>query len=439
MIDLDPQCNTTQFWNPSDTVWPDGVPEAGENLTAPTAVATSSAQHVDFTETEILSDEPSPTNQASAMDTIVNKNAMTPLYNFLKRHFTKSSPFSTLGEMLNKEDALVKCNPEFFKDNLWLLAGSTLLSEWESQFAVALASDKPETAKLKSIGIIAFIMQHLTKTRGFDVIIIDLSPSNSALNEVAALSCDYILPPVMASLYSCGSVFGLLTTVLPGEKGWFGKHRAITEAWDRELAESDEDGIDDGFELCMLPAQPPTLLPFLVQNYRMVNSETQMHFSASQFFYTLKEYVDVVADIEDHSAAPAARVQNEKKTPPKVRMRANHGRRVILFAPAINVSIAATEALGRPFVELELEHFNEFFGLNDDGGNAPKLSKKRARTKQQRLYQEGMKDCVAANKKFHQEVKMMRERYESLAKWISELLLEKRYGVPAVYPPEDID
>jgi cellulose biosynthesis protein BcsQ len=46
-------------------------------------------------------------------------------------------------------------------------------------------------------------MNTLANKHAFDVIIVDLSPSNSALNEISALSCNYILPPCNASLYSC--------------------------------------------------------------------------------------------------------------------------------------------------------------------------------------------------------------------------------------------
>ena len=57
---------------------------------------------------------------------------------------------------------------------------------------------------VKPIGIISYIMNTLANKHAFDVIIVDLSPSNaSALNEISALSCNYILPPCNASLYSC--------------------------------------------------------------------------------------------------------------------------------------------------------------------------------------------------------------------------------------------
>ena len=78
---------------------------------------------------------------------------------------------------------------------------------------------------MKPIGIINYILNKLADKHNFDVIILDVSPSNSSLNQISALSCDYILPPCNASLYSCGSIYGLFETVLPGKEGWLGARR----------------------------------------------------------------------------------------------------------------------------------------------------------------------------------------------------------------------
>ena len=93
---------------------------------------------------------------------------------------------------------------------------------------------------VKPIGIISYIMNTLANKHAFDVIIVDLSPSNSALNEISALSCNYILPPCNASLYSCGSIYGLFETVLPGPAGWLGAQKRFAEKqWDPRWEKSD--------------------------------------------------------------------------------------------------------------------------------------------------------------------------------------------------------
>jgi hypothetical protein len=69
----------------------------------------------------------------------------------------------------------------------------------------------------------------------------------------------------LASLYSCGSVSGLLSSVLPGARGWFGKLATIAETQWRQ------DWIDTPSKRSLLewrlPKRPPKLLPFLVNNY----------------------------------------------------------------------------------------------------------------------------------------------------------------------------
>merc|ERR1711998_330146 len=89
----------------------------------------------------------------------------------------------------------------------------------------------------------------------------------SALNKAAALAYDYILPPCMASLYSAGTVQGLLSSVLPGENGWLGLHEKITKQW--RDANGDPKAEVASLAEWLLPRTAPYLLPFMVSNYAM--------------------------------------------------------------------------------------------------------------------------------------------------------------------------
>ena len=96
-------------------------------------------------------------------------------------------------------------------------------------------------------GMFSYIIAKLSEHHAFDVALIDVSPSNSAVNQVrsgadadggeewrglgqgglqrlfavslqlAAISCDYILPPCSASLYGVCAVWNVTETVVPGE------------------------------------------------------------------------------------------------------------------------------------------------------------------------------------------------------------------------------
>lgn len=99
---------------------------------------------------------------------------------------------------LRASDALQQCNPDETGDRLWLLKGSPLLVEFEGPIATAMGGPehRPADAQYKNIGIVSYIMRKMDELHQFDVILIDVGPSNSALNQMASLSCDYILPPV---------------------------------------------------------------------------------------------------------------------------------------------------------------------------------------------------------------------------------------------------
>ena len=137
---------------------------------------------------------------------------------------------------------LQNIDPDVFGDKLWLLEGSPLLQEYEPSICEALQRYEHQR-NFRAYGIFAYIMTQLAELHEFDAILVDVSPSNSAINQVslrrgfgsklwthrwvvcfsrtlsqiAAISCNYMLPPCSASLYSCGSLYGLLTSVLTGE------------------------------------------------------------------------------------------------------------------------------------------------------------------------------------------------------------------------------
>ena len=438
-IDLDPQCNTTQFWNPADDV---GTISEDFAITAATTLEELAGI---FSGTKLPADQPHGQNAASDMSDFVGTQLKTPLYHMMDSLCNKFDGNKLEKQLDNNniDEVLTACNPDQFGDRLWLLKGSPLLSEFEAEFSRALGprDETPSGKHFRMIGIFSFIINKLVAKHGFDIVFIDVSPSNSSLNEVAALSCDYILPPCQASLYSCGSVYGLLTSVLPGEGGWFGKHERISKKqWSGGL---DDDDLAPEWRL---PKDQPKLLPILITNYErevlQADAEKkQIRFAPSQFFFTLRKYVAECPYVEGGAKAEVT------FKGPKVVFERNYGRAVLPFAPSVPVSIAGSEAMGRPFVELELKHFEEFFGFAPEeadtetqqaGEPASKKRKAAGKRKGKRISSAAKKALLevgeeGANAVFKCEVQMMKERFTFLAKWLIELQEQKR-GVPLLVP-----
>lgn len=454
MVDLDPQCNTTQFWHPDDVKNRDAseseqeVEEAAYDLLE---------MNGNSTEIPLLCDKLHPSRENSSMEAFVSKFKKTPLHEMLSAHFD-ASELDDVNEILDAEDTVIPVNDDFFKGRLHLLAGSQLLFRFERSITQALEDPTLPDKHVKSIGIMNYMLNRLAEKHKFDVIILDLSPSNSALNQISALSCDYILPPCNASLYSCGSVYGLLETVLPGDDGWFGFHtRLSNKHWDGVWEKST---IGQRLLPFRLPREPPQLLPILVNNYGLQASaelfasalgnkrrkmeepvgETVKHvyFQPSQFVYTLMGYLQDCKEIERSPArGTSAPAQSSK-----IKFRSNRGREVIPFCPSVPVSIAATEALGRPFVEITLNDFSSFYKLDPGECDQARHQFIRKSKLLKDLMRKGALDSldINANDVFEREVELVKNRYLCLATWLIDSVFpaQAQVALPAqaqVAPP----
>ena len=431
MVDLDPQCNATQFWNTDDC--DESAADINDAVGSQSGGVTGAGGDGSGGETRIDSDALHTARRHSDMTAFVMSDVTptnTHLYKMLAAHFTLGDQ-QDLDRLLEEDECVSECNAQFFKGNLWLLKGSQLIFKFEPQISEALHDKTLADKSVKPIGIISYIVNKLAEKHNFDIIIMDLSPSNSSLNQICALSCDYILPPCNASLYSCGSIYGLLETVLPGQEGWLGAHKRFAEQWG-PVWEQTEMG-KRLLPFC-LPRTPPKLLPILVTNYGMVSDSSKVRaatqlsrkrpapdsvpdtpptvcFQPSQFIYTLESYLKTCNTVNrDGNNRPG----------PLIDFRANCGREVIAFCPSVPVSIAATEALGRPFVEIELEDFCEFY--NFDPQEMEGLQKKfKGRSKILKLLMDlnllkGLD--FNSNTVFKSEVELVKRRFESLAEWL---------------------
>ena len=486
LIDLDAQCNTSQFYH-DDTV---GT-TLSKDQTLPTSDEQAAAAVATLTPTpRVLGDDLFPGVFPASMEALVDMQlggAENTLFKVFDLFFTLRKA-ETMEAVVGKGfDGLHCCNPDSFQDRLWLLEGTPLLWKFEEKISNAFGNPNKDES-LREYGIISYLMEAYTQECGFDVIIVDCSPSNSALNRAAALACDYILPPCQAGLYSAGSVHGLLNTVLPGPRGWFGAHKIINSRWRDETGEPITEAVNS--RQWLLPKVPPKLLPILITNYglepdprlaeqppptkqrkRGKGSKQRvddkpcdkplsevMKFSSSQFVYTIQNYVYRECKwVEGSEKQKQAAAHSD----PLVSFMANHGQKVIAFAPASPVAMPVAEQAGRAFAELTLDDFKEYY--NDEpalwaastnahasatastsssgaptpppGFKARPPSVKNRDTnsnhaglvralKSAASLQLGLESgCFEAQ--FNKEVATLRERYASLADWLK-LLLEKK-------------
>ena len=482
LIDLDPQCNSTQFYHDdNETLGGGRTLQKEETEPTGTGMAAEALAHglpSGGTEPELISDALHPSCDAASMDALVSNKGRSPLYRIMHalfvdneasevRHLIETEGFQLLSQVNLDEHT----KQSEFGDNFWVLEGDPTISEFEANIAHAF-SNYGSKGFVKHYGLISYLMQVMTEVLGFDVIMIDCSPSNSALNKAAALSCDYILPPCMASLYSAGSVAGLLSSVLPGDDGWLGLHDKITRRWREDDGEPKAEIA--GLREWLLPSSPPVLLPILVSNYPMGLKSDSMkcepipgarrrrggaqppslahqpsvdarvvNLMHTQFIYTIMNFVNQ----ECRHVAGHEKGRPDGFVGPLVRFRENRGRRVINFAESAPISMPVSEQVGRSFVELQIVDFLFYmYGeqktsdmLEEATKEAEAAASKAGKTAsgKRKASQAGMIDYGPDGQNFVAEVETMRKRYSALSDWLVHLLVEKRGGpaAAAAAPP----
>ena len=472
LIDLDPQCNSTQFYHDDNETGGGGrtIQKEETEATADNGAANALLHARHGVEPKLISDSLHPDCEAASMDALVS-SGQSPLYQFMKLLFVEQDASKIRAlieeqgfELLHKVNVDEHTKTSEFRDNFWVLEGDPHIAEFEPMLANAFR-DYTQKGMIKHIGLISYLMEMFTQILEFDAIIIDCSPHNSALNKAAALACDYILPPCMASLYSAGSVEGMLSSVLPGDDGWLGLHKKISEKW-RDASGAPKPEVASLKEW-LLPQTAPYLLPIMVSNYAMGleddtkfepilagasrkrkisvkpksvpgSSDRVVGLMASQFVYTIMNYANQECPyVAGHPQGPPAGFNG-----PLVRFRENDGKRVINFAENVPISMPVSEQVGRPYVELNIGHFaiymygdQKVHDLTEKAAAAAAAVSTPAGKKKKADARVGLIDYGDAGRAFEAEVKLMKERYVALAAWLVHLLKEKRgVAAPAAAP-----
>ena len=97
--------------------------------------------------------------------------------------------------------------------NLLLVPGSPLITDFDSKLYNA-ASDNGQ-ARVNAHVLFRAQLLAMAEVTQADIVIVDLGPSSSLLNQCILLGCDFILPPVFPDYFSLSSAHKLLTHLIP--------------------------------------------------------------------------------------------------------------------------------------------------------------------------------------------------------------------------------
>lgn len=138
------------------------------------------------------------------------------------RSFEKANLYTALLPALKSTGEVIKapeCVPVAGVDNLKLLPGNVRLAEVETQLATAMNVGSMMPAMQNVPGSFDHLFSLISEENKADYILIDLSPSLGALNQVNLLNSDFFIVPMLPDVFSVMAVDSL-STALPGWIQW---------------------------------------------------------------------------------------------------------------------------------------------------------------------------------------------------------------------------
>ncbi|MEO5312407.1 AAA family ATPase [Corynebacterium sp. c24Ua_83] len=163
-------------------------------------------------------------------------------------------------------------------ENLWLLPGNVRLAEVETQLATAMSVGGMLPAMQNVPGSFKKLYELLADKYHADYILIDMSPSLGALNQINLLNADYFIVPVIPDIFSVMAIESL-STAIPKWRDWARKVNQLGMFNDPDL-------------LYKFEATEPKFLGTVVQRYRLRKGMPARSFE--QYFKHLDEAVDEI-------------------------------------------------------------------------------------------------------------------------------------------------
>jgi cellulose biosynthesis protein BcsQ len=141
----------------------------------------------------------------------------------------------------------------------FVIPGSPRIVEWD-----AVLSDAYGTAERfkRTCGVFACFRYALMATAnavGAGIIIVDMGPSAGMLNQMVAMSCDVLIPPVFPDRFSRSSIEGLLKFVL---SHWYSRHMGLVSRYKRMFTHEMKE--KEGEHYCLRDEYDGELTPFVM-------------------------------------------------------------------------------------------------------------------------------------------------------------------------------
>lgn len=205
----------------------------------------------------------------------------TDIFNSLAPTFAIESPSAI--PVQGKTSITETKNP-----NLFVLAGNIRFSEIDTQIATALTSSGTIPILRTFVGAFNNLIKRISKEHDIDVVLVDMSPSVSATNQCILMSSDYFIIPLSPDFY-CYQAIDSLSNVLP--------------KWANDISSFKGKG---DFSL---PENPPKMLGFITQNYRIYTTNESNDGSEEpaqkQMAKAYSEWLDKIKGVTAHTLVPS--------------------------------------------------------------------------------------------------------------------------------------
>jgi cellulose biosynthesis protein BcsQ len=223
-------------------------------------------------------------------------------------------------------------------ENLFLLAGSIDFAKIDILIATAITSSGGLPMLRNLIGAVHELLKKTGDRHGFDIILVDMSPSISATNMSLLMGSDYFIIPTSPDFY-CYQAIKSLTGVLP--------------EWSEKMR-----GFKDGV---VLPRENPKMLGIISQNYRVYsapkkqeeNTDTTTQRPMSAAF---REWAKKIENITNSELVPSLRASKMVIEEDLFRRSVlNHTPYNLAHIPDFNVLLPTSQNKSKPIYELTQE------------------------------------------------------------------------------------
>ena len=253
-------------------------------------------------------------------------NSLAPIFALESETITSSSKNHSVASTKNK--------------NLFILAGNIRFSEIDVQIATALTSSGTIPVLKRFVGAINHLIRSIARQHGFDVVLIDMSPSVSATNHCILMGSDYFIVPISPDFY-CYQAIDSLSTVLPN--------------WAASIS-----SFQSGTDGYALPEQSPKMLGYISQNYRIYTTgQNEDDSDQKTMSKAYKEWLDKIKDLAANKLVPSLEKANMIVDRDLFRKSVSYDNPYHLAGiQNFNTLIPVSQKLSKPIYELKKDDHN---------------------------------------------------------------------------------